>query len=180
VRSDFWRGVLMTLVVGGLVTLIAAALILWSGVVDVRATRRGRWSDRMLSYASTRSLRRHAKREDNPLKDDPRALADGLRQYRQMCLVCHGAPRHPSSELADGLNPEAPDLTEDAIQNFPDGMLYEIIASGIRSTGMPAFSSSHSPTQIWSIVAFVRHLPSLTDDESELLGERPCDPTAAR
>jgi mono/diheme cytochrome c family protein len=34
---------------------------------------------------------------------------------------------------------------------------------------MPAFSPTHSPEEIWKIVAFVRHLPKLSDTEAATL-----------
>jgi plastocyanin/mono/diheme cytochrome c family protein len=153
--------------------IAVAWLVIWSGVVSVAATSRGGWLDRVLLHASTRSIRHHAKDEKNPLASDPQALKKGLQLYRAMCVGCHGAPGREPEEFAAGLNPLPPDLASVETQAFTDGMLYETISSGIRSTGMPAFVSMHKPDEIWSIVAFVRHLPELTDAESESLGHGP-------
>jgi mono/diheme cytochrome c family protein len=46
-----------------------------------------------------------------------------------------------------------------------DGQLYWVVSQGVRATGMPAFSPTHSPQEIWQIVSFVRHLPKLSDAE---------------
>jgi len=32
-------------------------------------------------------------------------------------------------------------------------------------TGMPAFSNGHNEQELWEDVAFIRHLPALTDPE---------------
>jgi plastocyanin/mono/diheme cytochrome c family protein len=179
-RSPFLRGVLATLLGGAVIGVAVAWLVIWSGVVSVAATRRGGWLDRALDYASTRSIRHHAKDEKNPLAGDPRALNRGLAHYREMCVGCHGAPGRAPDEFAQGLNPSPPDLASAEAQAATDGMLYETISSGIRSTGMPAFASTHRPDEIWSIVAFVRHLPALTGAESESLGHGPSGRTGER
>ena len=42
---------------------------------------------------------------------------------------------------------------------------------------MPAFGKTHPPNEIWSIVAFVRHLPALTPEEKkELSRKEPGEP----
>ena len=146
-----------------------AALVLWSGVVDVSASPKG-LPDRILAYASTRSIAHHAKDVRNPLANDPAALRAGLEHYRAMCLECHGGPGVEAEEVAAGLHPPPPDLASKAVQSFTDGMLYDTVARGIGSTGMPAFGRTHQPNEIWSIVAFVRHLPALTPAEKAALG----------
>jgi mono/diheme cytochrome c family protein len=56
-------------------------------------------------------------------------------------------------------------LDMDDVQRMSDGQLFWVISNGVRATGMPAFSPTHSPDEIWKIVAFVRHLPKLSDAE---------------
>jgi mono/diheme cytochrome c family protein len=84
--------------------------------------------------------------------------------------MCHGAPGVEESEFGQGLNPPAPDLTLPVIQKMSDGELFWIVSNGIRMTGMPAFSPTHKPEEVWKIVSFVRHLPELTDEEQKALG----------
>ena len=36
-------------------------------------------------------------------------------------------------------------------------------------TGMPAFGPTHKENEIWQIVAFLRHLPGITDEEKAQL-----------
>jgi plastocyanin len=150
---------------------VVAVLVVASGVVDVAARGHG-LQDRVLGYASTRSIAHHAKDEPNPLAKDPAALAEGLQHYRAMCVACHGGPGAEPEEFAAGLHPPPPDLASPEVQAFTDGMLYETVARGIGSTGMPAFGKTHRPDQIWGIVAFVRHLPALSPQERAALGEK--------
>ncbi len=126
--------------------------------------------DRVLAYASTRSIAHHARSERNPLASDPGAVERGLEHYRDDCLACHGGPGGHPKDFAAGLHPRPPDLASQEVQSFTDGMLYATIAGGVDSTGMPAFASAHSPQDIWSIVAFLRHLPTLSPEEREELG----------
>lgn len=173
----FLLGVLATLVVGAAI----AALVIVTGVFDVAA--RPSPLDPVLSYASTRSIAHHATDEKNPLAGDLAARKVGLAHYRDLCLACHGGPGAEPREFAAGLHPPPPDLASRESQAFTDGMLYEIVKGGIGSTGMPAFGRTHKPDQIWSIVAFLRHLPSLSPEEKAELArgeEHEGEPGAAQ
>jgi plastocyanin len=168
VRKGIVVGVLGTLLVGG----GAAGLVIWSGLVDVAATASNPL-DPVLAYAADQSIRHHAPKEQNRLTDDPAALKVGLEHYREMCITCHAGPGVEAAEFAAGLHPSPPDLASADSQEFSDGMLYRTIAKGIGSTGMPGIESTHTPAQIWAIVAFVRHLPKLSADEKKELAAKP-------
>ncbi len=159
-RRSFVLGAVVALVVEAIV----AGVVIASGVVDVAARPKG-GLDRVLDFAATRSLAHHARPGPNPLANDPAAVRKGLGHYREDCVVCHGGPGVHAGELAAGLHPRPPDLASPRVQAFTDGMLYEAISGGVDSTGMPAFRSSHSTEDLWSIVAFLRHLPALSADE---------------
>jgi plastocyanin/mono/diheme cytochrome c family protein len=154
------------------VEAVVAVLVVSSGVIDVAATRTSGLQDRILGYASTRAIAHHARNEKNPLAQDPAALKAGLDHYRAICVACHGGPGAEPEEFAAGLHPAPPDLASPQVQSFTDGMLYDTVAGGIGSTGMPAFGRTHQPDDLWSIVAFVRHLPALTPEEKKALGRR--------
>jgi plastocyanin len=162
--------ILLTLVVLAALATAAGVVVVWSGLIDVAAKSPGELADRVLGYASSRSLRRHAESRGRAPIDDAEALKDGLRHYRAMCIACHGGPGVEPAPFAAGLYPPAPDLASTEIQAFSDGMLYRAISGGIGSTGMPGFGRTHAPKEIWSIVAFVRHLPKLSADEKQALG----------
>jgi len=167
-RKGLLAGVLVT-VFGG---VLVAALVIWSGIIDVSASAAAGPQDAVLAYASTRSLRRHAKPGPNPLANSSEARAHGLQHYRAMCVACHAGPGVEAAEFAAGLHPAAPDLASPQIQAFTDGMIYQAIAGGIGSTGMPAFGKSHTQDELWSLVAFVRALPKLTAEEKKALAEK--------
>ncbi len=84
-------------------------------------------------------------------------------------MTCHGAPGVDASAIGEGLNPPAPDLTLPKVQGRTDGELFWLVQNGLRMTGMPAFGPTHPEEEIWKIVAFLRHLPELTDGGGKAL-----------
>ena len=117
-----------------------------------------------------RSLERRAPAARNPLSAGPEALRAGLEHFRENCLLCHGARAcRPPGEAAKGLNPPPPDLARPDTQRTPDGELFEVIAHGVRISGMPGWLPTHSEREIGALVAFVRHLPAITAEERAAL-----------
>ena len=151
---------------------VAGAAFLWTGWFDVAASvPPGALETRIAGVARDRSIARRAPHATNPLGKDPAALRDGGEHYKEMCVTCHGAPGVDASEIGDGLNPPAPDLTLTRIQTRSDGELFWIVQNGIRMSGMPSFGPTHKDREIWAIVAFLRHLPELTPEEEKALAE---------
>jgi len=151
--------------------LLAAAAAL-SGVISVAANHYGSFdtrADAVLNRVSRASIRRHASRAANPFTGDRAATDEGLAEFRESCLNCHGARAIAPAEFAAGLNPGAPGLDSPEIQAMSDGELFWVVSHGIRATGMPAFSGSKDDKQIWKIVAFTRRLPRLTEEETKRL-----------
>ena len=154
---------------GFVIVAVAIALILTSGSWNVAASRSpSRFESRLALYAATKSIQKHASTRTNPVSG-PEALRGGLAHFKENCVMCHGAPGVPEEELGMGLNPPAPDLTLPQIQRMTDGQLFWVIQNGIRMTGMPAFGPTHNEREIWTLVAFVRHLPEITAAEQQAL-----------
>ncbi len=161
---------LLGVVTGLLGLAAAAALVIASGIFPVGATIAPSDLERRLAMLTVdRSVARRAPRAPNPIAATPEALAGGLAHYRAMCVTCHGAPGVDPSEIGEGLNPPAPDLTLARVQKRPDGELFWLVQNGIRMTGMPAFGPTHGEEEIWKIVTFLRHLPELTPEEAKAL-----------
>ena len=155
-------------IVGAIGILVAGYLVAGSGRINVAATQHGGWNDRLdhrLIQVSTRSIEKHAPPASNPFGSDAAAAAAGLPHYKENCLDCHGARNVDTADFAKGLNPGPPMLDMDDVQKMSDGQLFWVVSQGVRATGMPAFSPTHSPKEIWQIVSFVRRLPKLTDAE---------------
>jgi mono/diheme cytochrome c family protein len=157
-------------VFGVVAVAVAGAAFVFTGWFDVAASvPPGAFEKQFAGIARDRSIARRAPHTSNPLGKDASAINDGRDHYKEMCVTCHGAPGVDATEIGDGLNPPAPDLTLTRIQARPDGELFWIVQNGIRMSGMPAFGPTHKEREIWAIVAFLRHLPSLTPEEEKEL-----------
>jgi mono/diheme cytochrome c family protein len=162
----FLAGVLFGIAAVG----VAALAFLGSGLFEVAAAvPPTALETRIARFALDRSISRRARPATSPVGKDADALRAGGGHYRRMCVACHGAPGVDPSEIGEGLNPPAPDLTLERVQRRSDGELFWIVQNGIRMSGMPAFGPTHKEREIWEIVAFLRHLPSITPEEEKAL-----------
>lgn len=166
------------LVTGVLLMIIIPLVVLWLGLIDMSAAP-GPWKIEsvLAPWAFDRSMARRAPTEKNPFAEDKAALAPALGHFRENCLICHGVPGAPARDLASGLNPPAPSLLDDDVQELTDGETFWIIKNGIRMTGMPAFAETYEDDDVWKLVAFVKHLPKLTDEETSALATTSVDDT---
>lgn len=161
--------ILWSFVAGILFSLFVPILILATGAINIGADMKPSAVERRVaSWARDKSVSSHATQEKNPLAGDSAAVATGLTDYRENCVVCHGAPGVDPTTISQGLNPHAPSLAKES--DASDGELFWVAKHGIRLTPMPAFSSTHSDEEIWKLVAFIRHIPNLTDHERASLG----------
>lgn len=157
---------LLSFILGVIVTLLVPLLVLATGLINMGAANRpGMIEEKLATFALERSMHHRAPRTRNPRGSEPAAIAGGFEHYRDNCLLCHGAPGADTAELAKGLNPPAPALSDPDTQAMTDGELFWTIKFGIRMTGMPGFGPTHSDDEIWQIVSFVRQLPHLSPAE---------------
>ena len=110
------------------------------------------------------SVARYATDKPPVSLDDPAVVQAGARAFSERgCVHCHGAPGVNWSKFSEGLRPDPPDLKKVANERTPE-QLFWVIKNGINMTGMPSFGATGVPDQeIWSIVAFVKKLPSVSD-----------------
>ncbi len=108
----------------------------------------------------------------NPLATAERNLALGLDHYDAHCASCHGASGKADTDESKRF--AATDLTSERVQTASDTELFGIVSKGVRGTAMPAFGKTHTATEIWQIILFLRKLPNLTpDDRAKLEGAVP-------
>ena len=152
--------------------LILGGVVIVSGAFDFAASKPPSGLEKAVApFALNRSVAKRASDRKNPVAATPETLSRALGGYREMCVTCHGAPGVDPSEIGEGLNPPAPDLSLARVPARSDGELFWIVSNGIRMTGMPAFGPTHKEEQIWRMVAFVRHLPELSKEEEKSLRE---------
>jgi mono/diheme cytochrome c family protein len=151
--------------------LIAGVVYMYSGRYDVSA-RSGHsqlvaW---VLETTRSRSIAAHAAEitEVPDLNDRTRVVA-GAREFDHTCTECHTAPGAQESGLSRGLSPSPPDLAESG--DLSPAEMFWIVSRGIDMTGMPAWGVSQSDEDLWSVVAFLRVLPSLSAADYRTLVE---------
>lgn len=94
--------------------------------------------------------------------DSPKRIAEGGRDYKAMCAVCHMGPGQQESEMRQGLNPMPPQLAKTAGSISP-ARIFWVVKHGIKMTAMPAWGETHNDEKLWDIAAFVKYrLPSMT------------------
>ena len=79
------------------------------------------------------------------------------------CANCHGAPGVSWAKFSEGLHPDPPDLKE-VVDHRSPSQLFWVVKNGINMTGMPSFAlAGAKDDEIWSIVAFLKKLPSVSE-----------------
>jgi mono/diheme cytochrome c family protein len=150
-----------------ILSVIAAAIFFFGGYYNVAGTATDpeivKWA---LSHVRDASIEHHA--QDNPPLplDDPAIVRAGARAFSERgCVNCHGAPGVDWAKFSEGMRPDPRDLKELANETSPQELFW-VIKNGINMTGMPSFGAINVPDQeIWTIVAFVKKLPTVSDDD---------------
>jgi mono/diheme cytochrome c family protein len=151
-----------------IIVAIAAAVFFFGGIYSVAGTTSETsivaWA---LTHIRQASIERHASREGPQVAfNDAEVVRAGARAFSERgCVNCHGAPGVDWAKFAEGLRPDPPDLKEIANELAPQQMFW-VIKNGINMTGMPSFGLIGVPDdEIWKIVAFIKKLPSVTEDD---------------
>jgi len=164
-KGAFWVGILGGVVLSGIIGFLLLPLF---GIFDTKATGKLNILDWWGETNLENSLRWRAPNNEIPASAD---TAAGFEYYRTMCLHCHGAPEASREEWAYYMLPHPPKLWENDTQEMRDGEFFTLIKDGIRMTGMPAFGPTHSDSDIWNMVAFMRQLNQLSDEQKRKLEE---------
>jgi mono/diheme cytochrome c family protein len=147
---------------------IAAGVFFFGGYYNVAASEPDlgivHWA---LTQIRAASIDHHAVESPPAGYDDPAKIQDGARAYAAIgCVNCHGVPVAPGStwaKFSEGLHPDPPGLKELANDRTPS-QLFWVIRNGINMTGMPSFAlAGAKDEELWSIVAFVKKLPIISE-----------------
>lgn len=149
--------IIILLIIAGLVYIYSGAYNIGT---DVHHNSLTHW---ILSTVRERSIKTHAEGIKVPPLSDPEMIEDGAHHYARMCSGCHLAPGMPDTEIRQGLYPRPPELGKH--KALDPATAFWIIKHGIKFTAMPGWGATHDDAVIWSIVAFVEKLPSLSPDE---------------
>jgi mono/diheme cytochrome c family protein len=126
---------------------------------------------KMASLALRARIRAEAPK-DVPIQPDEPNLTAGAKVYVANCAFCHGLPNEASEPpAAKGMFPVPPQLftTDDMVTDDPPGQTYWKVSNGIRMTGMPSFSKSLSPTEMWQVSLLLAKADKIPDQTKAVL-----------
>jgi mono/diheme cytochrome c family protein len=171
-----------------IIAAIAAAVYFFGGFYNVAGTEPDpkpvAWA---LGYVRDASIARHA--TDAPsVSLEGGIVQAGARAFaKRGCVNCHGAPGAEWAKFSEGLRPDPPDL-KDVADELTPSQLFFVIKNGINMTGMPGFGLINQgeterwvgDPEIWTIVAFVKKLPNVSEADYKTWTEAPESPAAAK
>lgn len=151
-----------------IIVAVAAAVFFFGGFYNVAQSADNpaivNWA---LASVRGASVVAHATDQAPANLGDPETIKAGAKLYSTVgCVNCHGGPPNANwAKWSEGLKPVPADLKA-AAKARTASQLFWAIKSGIKFTAMPSFGTAGTSDQdIWSIVAFVKKSPSVTDDE---------------
>jgi mono/diheme cytochrome c family protein len=163
-------------VIGALAIVVAigAAVFFFGGFFSVAATEDIAPVAWALVHVRQASVDRHAT-EKPPMSLDAAAIVRAGAQAfaARGCTYCHGAPGVKWAKFSEGIQPSPPDLKE-IVDDREPRQLFWVIKNGIKMTAMPSFGAIDVPDQeIWSIVAFLKKLPAVSEDDFKAWSAQP-------
>jgi mono/diheme cytochrome c family protein len=128
-----------------------------------------------LASVRAASVARNATDQPPTNLDNPATVKAGARAYATIgCANCHGGPPDKDwAKWSEGLKPVPADLKLMAKERTAPELFWAI-KNGIKMTGMPSFGlAGVSDEQIWSIVAFIKALPTMSDEDYKIWAASP-------
>jgi cytochrome c oxidase cbb3-type subunit 2 len=131
--------------------LVTIALLLFIQLVSFASAQNALSTSKEKTsiYAEIEKTPDKARARQNPLKNDPEAIAAGGILYTQHCAECHGSK-------AEGRK-RAPSLLVSEVQSAEPGAIFWILTNGVVRRGMPVWSKLPEP-QRWQLVSFLKSL----------------------
>ncbi|MBI4002068.1 MAG: cytochrome c [Nitrospira defluvii] len=152
--------------------LATLALLGWFGYQSYSTGFSAKAEPNQLEIFFARQLRYLAiplenRRLRNPLPLTQELMKDARAHFADHCATCHANNGSGQTAIGKNVYPKAPDLRLRETQTMSDGELFFIIQNGIRFTAMPAWGTGDpaKDSGSWQLVHFIRHLPSLTEEE---------------
>ena len=147
---------------------VAAAIYFFGGFYSVAENEDNpAIVDWALASVRGASVAGHATETPPANLDDPATVKAGARAYATIgCVNCHGGPPDANwAKWSEGLKPVPADLKVMGKERTSP-QLFWAIKNGIKFTGMPSFGlAGATDEQIWSIVAFIKKLPTSSDED---------------
>ncbi len=164
-----------------IIIAVAAAVFFFGGFYNVAATQPDigavAWA---LEQIRNASINRHAVDQPPVSMEEPATIQAGARAFASRgCPSCHGGPGVIWAKFSEGLRPDPPDL-KDVVKDLTPGQIFWVVRNGINMTGMPGFGLVEAPDQeIWTIAAFVKKLPEVSEADYKALTAEATSPAEA-
>ncbi len=150
----------------------AGFVILLSGGFSTAATTQHFWiTHRLLDIGLGLSVNARASDIEVPPLTEPSMIAVGMACYRLHCIDCHGAPGQAPAAAGRGMLPVPAPLSQ-ATRDWSPAALYYITKKGVRMTGMPAWEFRMSEQSLWSTVALLAAMPTLSPTDFHQLSDQ--------
>ncbi|MBS0251136.1 MAG: c-type cytochrome [Proteobacteria bacterium] len=92
--------------------------------------------------------------------DSPGRVELGAQHYAMVCANCHGEPGAGQSTVALSIRPR-PQYLPQVVGRFTPAELFTIVQRGVAFSAMPSWPTGVRDDDVWSMVAFLRKLPSM-------------------
>ncbi len=158
--------ILLTILACIVVSIAGAIAFVYSGIYDVSALTPDNaivgWA---VHKASDRSVDARLGGIVVPAGlDVPQIVSSGAHLFAQNCVVCHGGPGLKPTDIAQGLNPQPPNLFGAKRKPWMKEM-FRFIKYGVKMTAMPGFANTQTDNQIWQLAAFLDKAPGMSPAE---------------
>jgi len=170
----FLLGVLFTVVVA----IVGVFTVVMSGVINIGADQgHSPLVYDFLETARTRSIANASKDIIVPDLEKVEMISSGGADYKDMCAGCHLSPGVESTDFSESLYPKPPNFTNvEVVERYKTDagaqQSFWAIKHGIMASGMPAWGASHDDDRMWAMVAFIRSLPELDENQYTMLTTR--------
>src|SRR6266567_5115322 len=155
------RSLIIGIIVAVVLLFVAALVIAQFGLMPTNADATpSQFESRIAANALDASMERHAPRVNNPIPATEDNLIAGMKLYTMNCAVCHGTLDYKPSLLEHSLYPPPPQIILEPLDD-PEWHIYYAVRTGVRYTGMPAWSKALSDQDMWKITAFLSRLEKL-------------------
>jgi thiosulfate dehydrogenase len=149
--------VLLGVLLGMVLAPVAVLGWLWFGKVPVAVADPPLPQERLITGGLLHARIERELVKTPPIQADEDNLVAGAHIYSEKCAICHGFHAKPSV-FGGQMFPDAPPLWEKHHQNNvvgvsddPPGETYWKVANGIRLTGMPAYKTLLTETEMWQV-----------------------------
>jgi mono/diheme cytochrome c family protein len=166
---------LLGIVTGVVLVAVVVAAYLRFGSVPVATSDKPFPLERQITGMALNSRIDSQMVKNPPVAADHAAFDAGAKVYLQNCAACHGVVGKDSA-FAATMYPRAPQLFVKhhrgnvvGVSDDPPGETYWKVANGIRLTGMPAYKTVLTDTQMWQVSQLLANADKLPPDVMDAL-----------